>query len=559
KARAQAATDLFPVEAIGLASNDVSDELLQSRRVLAQSDSGGLYAGTLQKGGFDLGKFNAKTTNLYLRIQAPEELELAISRPTCKITGTVDARRDFRPIRERADEFLAGQFRPAEISACETRPGNAKFSGDSRRERTHLFVANIDVIAWNCASNRHRLAGQAFNVCRNDRCLGWTVGIEESPPRFAPTRHQACRASLAAEDQQSNGGRRIIKKRKKRRHTRQNGDTGFCQQARERRAGVLHVRSRGHKCRSRCKRQPDFLDGGIERDGEALVNAIGGLDLKNLRLRPDQMADTAMFNLHALRFASGPRSVYHVADIVGRDSRFVTSHSINRLQGDFAAEGFRDDDLSDETRHLCRAIACGNQRMRLAVREDEGGAIRGAGLINGNIGRARFQNGEQRDIKIARTRQPERHVGTAAHATGTEQAGKLVRLTIKLAVRDNSRAGQKSGLRRTKGCLSLEEFMEHRGVRNIRDGRPTGGFGGGGVHGLHETEPSVVIVFGNKDFNSTIPLTTLSIIKSDAAPTRAVTGTRRPNLFRRDGNIGGFKPVCRRCKAQLSRRGCGLD
>ena len=94
------------------------DELLVGCLTL-RDDGAVLYLGMLIEPGFDLTQFDAEATDLDLRVDSAQILNVAVLQPARQVTRLVHAGTRLEWI---GDEFLLGQFRAIQISPRYARP-----------------------------------------------------------------------------------------------------------------------------------------------------------------------------------------------------------------------------------------------------------------------------------------------------------------------------------------------------------------------------------------------------------------------------------------------------
>ena len=166
------------------------------------------------------------------------------------------------------------------------------------------------------------LLRMTFRPGGDDGGLGRAVGVDDAAARLPPALDQIRRALLAAENQQPHRRHVFVHHRKQRGHARKHRHARIREHSGKRRARMNHFLVADHECRAREKCQPDFLDGGVERDGKSLINPVFRPHLENLPFAPHEMAGAAMFDLHALRLAGRAGGVNDVAKVFRRRAGF---------------------------------------------------------------------------------------------------------------------------------------------------------------------------------------------------------------------------------------------
>ena len=169
---------------------------------------------------------------------------------------------------------------------------------------------------------------------RADRRLRRTVDIEEAPAEPVPASHQILRARLPGDQQEAQRWKILVERGQQRRHAAQRSDALLGQEIVQVRTQQRASRRLGHQRGARHPGDPDLLDGEVERDRQALIDAIIGLDAVHLRRHPDEVADAAMTDRHTLRPPRRARRVDHIAEIVDRVGDLVTVQTLIAFRRD---------------------------------------------------------------------------------------------------------------------------------------------------------------------------------------------------------------------------------
>src|SRR5437660_1259022 len=103
----------------------------------------------------DLTRFDTKPANLYLLIQATQELEIAIRQETHQVAGSIESRSGFGrskpgPYEGVRHKTLGGELWTSDIAASQPPPANIQFARDARRNLLPVPVQHIQL----CISNR---------------------------------------------------------------------------------------------------------------------------------------------------------------------------------------------------------------------------------------------------------------------------------------------------------------------------------------------------------------------------------------------------------------------
>ena len=193
-------------------------------------------------------------------------------------------------------------------------------------------IEDDDRISRERYADRDRLVRPQLGHCRRDGRLGGAVSVENAAAGAIPSGHEILQASLAADQQDPQVRHVLLDGGEQRRTTSHRGHTEFAQKvaelvAHQGRAGrARHERRAGHQ------RHPDLLDGEIERDRHALIDAIAGCIAIKLGGDAHEIANACVSDTNALRITGGARCVDDVAERL--DRRRNAGQRIGRLRID---------------------------------------------------------------------------------------------------------------------------------------------------------------------------------------------------------------------------------
>ena len=125
-----------------LVGNEVGDEALVARGVLANHHGGLAHGGVRREGGFDFAQLDAEAAQLHLGVEAAEELELAIRQPAHLVTRAVEAGAGRRG-EGVGDELLRGELRAAEVAASQANATQVQLAGEADGERLEVLIQHI--------------------------------------------------------------------------------------------------------------------------------------------------------------------------------------------------------------------------------------------------------------------------------------------------------------------------------------------------------------------------------------------------------------------------------
>jgi hypothetical protein len=140
----------------------------------------------------------------------------------------------------------------------------------------------------------HRLVGAQFRPGRGDARFGRAVGVEHAPSRPAPARDEVGGTCFAADQQGAQRRHVALDRGQQRRHAGEDSDSLLDQKLGEAGAETAMIGGAGDQRGAGGEGRPHFLNGEIESQGHALVNAIvfgnvvdrraGGEEVTNVRM-----------------------------------------------------------------------------------------------------------------------------------------------------------------------------------------------------------------------------------------------------------------------------------
>jgi hypothetical protein len=177
-----------------------------------------------------------------------------------------------------------------------------------------VLVEHHDGRAGQWAPDRDRPPRLQFRHRAGHGRLGRAVGVEHPPAAAAPALHQFGGARLPADVHRADRGERAVERREHRRDAVEHRDGGVLEEVRERGPDAATVDRAGHEGRADRPGRPDLLDREVERDGHALVDAVGVGHAVQLRDHGEQAAHARVRHLDALGAAGRPRGVDDVGE-----------------------------------------------------------------------------------------------------------------------------------------------------------------------------------------------------------------------------------------------------
>ena len=121
--------------------------------------------------------------------------------------------------------------------------------------------------------------------------------------------------------------------------------------------------------------------------------------------------------------------------------------------------------------YLDRQLARGHQGAGLAIGENKAHSLCGILRVERHVGRAGFQDAEQRDIHVYRARQPKADAIAAPHSPAAEKPRQLVGPALQLAIGHLLLPADQGELVGAGLSLLLEQLVQQLGVQQVRVGR----------------------------------------------------------------------------------------
>ncbi len=392
----------------------------------------------------DLGQLDAVAAEFDLRVDAAEILDLAVLGQAAEVAGAIDAaRRIVRQGEGVPDELLLSELRPVEIALGDADARDTDFARLASHDRHVLLRLEDDDrtgrqgLADGDVSRRIQHAER-----RGDGRLGRPVAVEQRAARAAPAPDQRRRAGLAADQDHAQPGQIAIDRGEQGRHAGEAGDGAGLEEVgkllaeQARRRGVRNERRAGDE------RDPHFLDREVEGDRHALVDPVAGAEAIGFGGDADEIADARMRDRDALGIAGRARGVEHVAEPFAAAGLLGLGKGRVVEAGDVAAGAVERERRRGEARELVGETQMRDDQGRPGVVEDVAHPVGRMVRIERHIGRARLDEGVERDIGLRAA--IEQHADPVARldAASAEEPRHLVGAPIELAVAEFGAVGR---------------------------------------------------------------------------------------------------------------------
>ena len=371
---------------------------------------------------FDLGKLDAETTDLHLRIDAPHELDIADGIETHEIAGAIDPRgKTIRPVEGRHDEFVCGEIGTVHIAGTDPRPANHKLAFGAGIHRPKLVVDDPGGIARQRPTDGDAAARLHLRPCGRHRRFGRAIGVENAKAGARPAVHQIRRAGFAAEIDDAQRRKLGFHQREERWHHMPDGDAFLGQGDRHIRASPVQRFVGNQQFGTGGKGAPHGLDRHVEGHAEAAEHLVGVLDRQDRAFGPQEMAGAAMRDHHALRPAGRSGGVDDIGEVVGRRADFDACDRQRILRRKIAQSLVDHQGLHP---HCTGTFAIGHDQRGAAIFGNEVDTVLRIGPVHRHVAGAGPERTEDRHILIEPARQADDDTVATSYPHGLQRAGK---------------------------------------------------------------------------------------------------------------------------------------
>ena len=263
-----------------------------------------------------------------------------------------------------------------------------------------------------------------------DGGLGGAVRVQHAAPR-RPALHQFGRARLSAHHEGANGGDGAIDRGEHGGHAVQHRDVVVFEEFGEPLADPAPVvRARDERGPDRPGR-PDLLDGEVERDRHALVDAVGGHHAVDLGDHLQEVADARLGRVDALGAAARAGGV---DDVRARVAGEVEFDSLRGHLLDLRQRLVDDEELDLEGLHDRQLLGSRDQQVECGVGGHVLDTVGGRARVDRHESRTGLHGTEQRGVHQVRTRQEQAHPGLLPDTLIAQEVRQPVRRRIQLCV-----------------------------------------------------------------------------------------------------------------------------
>ncbi len=306
----------------------IPDQSPLPRSVLADRGRRLAHTGVGGQRGLHLAEFDAVAAYLDLAVGPSDKDQFAVAGPAHDVAGAVHpppafGRGDPHDGRERAGhEPLRGQRRPSLVAARQALPRHVQFPGHAGRHRLEERVQDVQPGVGDGTAYGGRLAaGQRGGGRLHDGGFGDAVLLVELPSR-GPAPAQLLGQRLAAGHDDAQVGQVVRRQvQQEGRGAAELGDPVGAQQAGQVGAQGRRARRGQDEASARAQYGPGVGDRHVEGGGGELEDAAVRADAEPGHPVGDEVAQTAVGDRDAFRYAGGPRGVDEVRRVVRSQRR----------------------------------------------------------------------------------------------------------------------------------------------------------------------------------------------------------------------------------------------
>ena len=447
-----------------LLRDQVGDQALVARRILAHHHNGFLHAVAGGQAYFDLAQFDAEAAQLHLFVDAAQMGHLAVFQQLAQVARAVQA---LPWLPRMGNKAFRRQLFAVQVAAAQAIAADIDFTdhadrqqllllpedqGAAGRDRRADIVRVGNNIAGRDALERHvhtRL-GDAVHVDQGHmRVAGREIlqvdGVQPlaTEDYVAQGGQRQAGLALGLGDQVIEGGRRLVQHRHP--FVGQQGQHGG-------RIAPHFLRHDGHAAAVQ-QRAIDLPHGKVEGAGMEQAPDIGRAEIELQTVVDQQAHHVAVLEHGALGHAGRTRGINHVGEARGAGQRCeilvrTGLRGIHRQQRQAGREQRRAD------------VVAGDDAHGAAIVHDIGDAFGRIARVDGHVGAARLEHGKHRHQQVRRAAQAQRHHGVGAHAHRAQLVRQAVGAAVQFTVAEAGRAAADGGAVRRAFHLFLDQLMD---------------------------------------------------------------------------------------------------
>ncbi len=439
--------------------DDVGHQPLTAR-LLVQQHRSTPHLGMLPQRGLDLTQLDPEPPDLDLRIDAADELDVAVGEDAGTVAGPVQPLA--AALAERVgNEQLGRELGTVQIPARQPATADVQLPGHPDRHRLQPRVQHVQPRTMEPVPDVHPLQIRPEpGAAGGDRGLGGAVGVEEGAIG-GPDLDQVERARLATDAdpaQRGQVGRRQGGQRGR-------GEADVLDRLLGQEVGEIgtdhpQVRRRQDEGTARQQGRGDLPDRDVEAERGALQDPAGCVEIVVFVLPLGQEADTPMGDLNPLRLPRGTRRIDHIRQVVRTDPHH---RSLRRTASQLRPQRLDIQHRRPTIGQQPDQRPPGQHRPQPRISNHVRQTLPRIGGIKRNIGTTSLQHRQQPDHHLHRPRNTHPDQRLRTHTPRPQQMSKPIRQPIKRRITHlNIPGDQRHPIRKPPGLLPEQLVETHR-------------------------------------------------------------------------------------------------
>jgi hypothetical protein len=371
--------------------DDVRDERLLARRLLARDGDRLLHVRMRSERRLDLAELDPEAAHLHLVVEAPEELDPAVVAVADEVASLVQPRAGGVVERVR-DEPLGDEVRPASVAAREASAADVELAGYADRHRPQARIEDVERRVRGRPPDRDRLTLAHAVEAGVDRRLGRAVAVPELDATIGERVRERGQQRLAAAEALQAGAPApagVDEHAPRRRRCLQHRRARPVEQRRELVRIRRRRRRRDHDARARDERQVQLDAGDVERERGHADEDVLGAEARPLAHRREQVDEPAVRNLDALRPAGRAGRVHDVDELLRVE---LDAQRARGQRVDLRAVAVEANDLRGVRRQTLEQRLLSHEHGRLRVLQHQRLALGGVCGVDRHVRGARLQD-----------------------------------------------------------------------------------------------------------------------------------------------------------------------
>ena len=457
--------------------NQVGDQAEITGAVLAGQDGGLANGGQAGEGDFDLAQFHPEAAQLDLEVGPSQVFNIAVGQPAGQVTGLVEAGAGVGG-EGIGNELLGGELGAVPVAGANLDTADVQLGWDADGGGSSLGIEQVDPGVGDGAADGDPAVGglAAVEPGHVDGTFGGAVEVVQLDlgQAGAEALDQVEGEGLAGAEGADQAGAglepRLVEEGLEHGGNEVEGGDALAADEVGQVGGVLVAFGAGEDQAGAGEEGPEELpDGDVEGKGGLLEDAVVGGEMEGV-LHPEQAVDDGAVAVHgALGVAGGSGGVDDVGEVVGGGEGLEVGVGQVLPEVGVAVQA---DHLGVQVGQGGKEGLLGQEDRGVGVAEHEGEAVGGIGGVEGEVGGAGLEDGQEGDHQVegAFHEYADQDVGAGAEAT--QVAGQAIGPGVELGVGEGVVAAGQGGGVGGQLDLAFDQLVEAGVDREL---------GGGGV------------------------------------------------------------------------------